>query len=831
MSWGTASLRASVLSAALGLMVLYMYGHILRSLAERDRDATGAISLLAVLYVVMSPGFWWAATRPGPVMTGCLLFAASGALVVSCWRRPRRGTGTAAAVLAGLTLVEYPTAGLLTPVLIFILWAAHGQSRGIWRWGVRVGTAYVLGMALGGALLMVLWMHSSVIAPDAPLFPMTAQMTRLWLDAAASQVFPAGWLAVSLIVACCLLLAWHAWRRIGRHARKRSIAIQSALVATLLVLLLLPPHMMDVFSTADGRLVLPWIGLAAAFGLSATYLCRHLHNRLAAILLVALAASAVWRYPHMTARPAGALAPAWDAVLADVRSEDWMVSDGLMDAPLRLAARERGVELLFIHPALSGHPPYRDQLATRLANPRHRSLARISPAALIADRLAAQPAESPAVHFLAYPERIVQSGQSLRPHLARYEAAPADRTWAAADILIEHTAFWEHIGPALSQLSRRRDDYGGFAESIRAHLARIANDLGVVMEHRGETAHARACYEQALSLDPLNLSARINLAIATTGALADDVLARRIERECGPDLVARLARESGFIFSQRALYWLSGLCGLQEPDDLPADIVQDIARAYLSGEAQAALQRAEAAVTRHPTSRAAWMLMGALAFEAGDEARLDRVLDQMNRRDERWAPLLMALGRRAMEREDYPRAATLLNEAHALWPLNIRIMEALIQLDLHLRDDRSLERHMRDLLAIDPWNPWANFALGLRHVREQEPDLAESALRRAIGGRPFPVAYNNLAWLLYERDRLTDALFYARRAVELDPYAWAHWDTLAAVLMRLEAWDAAGEALRAALTLNPDSAETRARADAWSEATGQEMGPRNSLKE
>lgn len=810
-------------NALLGVLCLLLFRRLLRCLPGFEREAGWAADL-AMIYLAFAPGFWWAATRAGPSLIAYVMLAVIALWTIQCFRSPdtRRASGLSAAVLTGWVAVEYPAAGCLAPIPLFALLAAHGTSVGFWRWFSWIAAGTIAGCLAGAGALMLRWLPVWPAESDVSLIDMVRLAGAAWRETADRQWPDIGWLAVATTVLCSLALALPARMRTRRRARRRTVLVQAGLLAVLCGLPFIPPHRLDAFQPVDGRLILPWIGLAIAFGACADFLCGRFRRRSVpyGALVALLLGGAVWRLPYMTARPAGALEPVWSAVLAGARDGDWMISDGWMDAPLWLAAREKGVEPLFIHPGMSGHPPYRAWLVDQMTEARYRSLAAISPVALVSDRLAGPPDEGPNLFFLSYPERIVLSGQALAPRMARYEAARPDQLPPPSGLLREHEAFWSVCEPALDRLARRRDEHGRMAHALQRHLSRIANDLGVVMEHRGRADYAALCYERALAFNPDNLSARINRELAATGGVADSALARRLQRECGPGLPGRLARESGFVFSRRALYWIGGLCGLLDPEELPHELVQDIARAYLSGDPANALDRAEAAVAQFPASRSAWMLLGALAFETGDEWRLERALDQMQRRDERWAPLLMALGRRAMEHEDYPRAATLLGEAHAMWPLNIRIMEALIQLDLHLRDDRSLERHMRDLLAIDPWNPWANFALGLRHVRDQEPDLAESALRRAIGGRPFPVAYNNLAWLLHERGRLSDALFYARRAVELDPYAWAHWDTLGAILMELEAWDAAGEALRAALTLNPDNGETRARADAWSAATG-----------
>lgn len=822
----TATFRLSLLNLLWGGLALVIFHRFVYLLPAPNVEAGPSVrertAHLATAYLAFAPGFWWNASRPGPAMTGFLLVLIVTGLVLHCHRQPDGRTGWLTAAIAGCAAWETLGAALCAPFFLFALFAVQRRRFKFLPWCGFISSGGAVGFLLGWGMA---WWANPELGAWAILSAWRTTMLR--------QFPHTGWLAIGTVAVGALCLSLWVRLRPRKRIRVRTRLIQALIVLGLLALLWLPSVTSELFQPVDGQWIMPWATLAIAFGVSSVFFLSKRRpstskqreqastklapSALFMLLMAMLLASAVGRYPRMSARAASGFDPIWQAMLEEVRIGDWIVSDGSLDAPLGLIAREQQTKPLFIHPGLTGHAPYRARLASQLDDPGDRSLAGVSPSALIADHLSGRSPSPHRVYFLGYPEMIVQSGRSLRPRRARYETLPDDAPLASDEWMREQETFWSDTAPALDRLSVRHDTTGRTALALRRYLGRIANDLGVVMEHRGETVHAARCYERALAFDPDNVSAWINQQVLDTGEVSDGALTSRLRRDCGPDLMARLARDHGFIHNRRALYWLSDLCGLRDFDDLPADRVKAMARAYIANEPREALRMAVDMTEQFPASRFAWMLMGALAFETGDDAAWERALDQMNRRDERWAPLLMALGQRAMEEQDYERAATLLDEVHLLWPLNVRLLETLIQLDLHVRDAATLDRHLRELLGMDPWNPWGNFALGLRYMRGREPDLAEAALRRAIGGRPFPMAYNNLAWLLYERGNWTDALFYARRAVELDPYAYAHWDTLGAILMALEAWDAAGEALHAALALNPDDEGVNARLKAWAE--------------
>jgi tetratricopeptide (TPR) repeat protein len=110
-----------------------------------------------------------------------------------------------------------------------------------------------------------------------------------------------------------------------------------------------------------------------------------------------------------------------------------------------------------------------------------------------------------------------------------------------------------------------------------------------------------------------------------------------------------------------------------------------------------------------------------------------------------------------------------------------------------------LQRDLTSVLA------WTN--LGNAEMRLGRGPAAEEAFRRALALDPEAAdALNNLAWLLYEQQRIAEAEPLARRAVALTaPDPWMRLDTLARILTARGACEEAAMTFREAIGSLPAS--------------------------
>ncbi len=112
-------------------------------------------------------------------------------------------------------------------------------------------------------------------------------------------------------------------------------------------------------------------------------------------------------------------------------------------------------------------------------------------------------------------------------------------------------------------------------------------------------------------------------------------------------------------------------------------------------------------------------------------------------------------------------------------------------------------------LVQHPEFPSLHWYLGLVHFRERKLDQAHQSLQRALQLDPqLDEAAFALAWVLHDMGRLTEAIHWARAALDAKPQAQRHAQ-VGWLLMVQQKFDEALTPLRAALALEPDLVSAR----------------------
>lgn len=245
--------------------------------------------------------------------------------------------------------------------------------------------------------------------------------------------------------------------------------------------------------------------------------------------------------------------------------------------------------------------------------------------------------------------------------------------------------------------------------------------------------------------------------------------------------------------------------------------------ALASGQRDAAVKMAAAALAEAPKSSTAWVTLGQALKSSGqwDEAELAYAnairLDGAN-------PLVrmslgelkLATGRPAEALRDYELA---IQRRPALVAAQMGLGHALACLG---RNDRALERY-EHVLILKPRLAEAEFAAGYVLARLGKPQEAEIRYRRVLAARPdFAAAWLNLGGLLREQGRELQAEAALGRAIELRPDLIPAWLNLA-LLERQRCRPSKAEAhLLRALELDSGHAETLV---AWCQFRNAEADP------
>ena len=262
---------------------------------------------------------------------------------------------------------------------------------------------------------------------------------------------------------------------------------------------------------------------------------------------------------------------------------------------------------------------------------------------------------------------------------------------------------------------------------------------------------------------------------------------------------------------------------LEENPCHPQALVGIALVALASGQSEAAVRMARAAVAAAPRMITAWVALGQALKAAGRNDEAERAyihaisLDGTNALARMgWGELKLASGRAQEAIGEFELA---LKRQPALATAHMGLGNALAYLD---RNAEALARYMQ-AMAICPRMPEAEFAAGFVLSRMGKPKDAELRYRRALALRPdFAAAWMNLGSLLREQGREAYAKAALLRAVELRPELISGWVNLAILERECYRPAEAENYLRKAFALNPELVDTLV---AWCQFRSAERDP------
>jgi tetratricopeptide (TPR) repeat protein len=265
--------------------------------------------------------------------------------------------------------------------------------------------------------------------------------------------------------------------------------------------------------------------------------------------------------------------------------------------------------------------------------------------------------------------------------------------------------------------------------------------------------------------------------------------------------LARIAVRDGDLSS--ATNWLNRAQAAGAP---ASELATEKALAHVQagdlGEARAILERL---LERSPDSGRAWAILASLRLQQGDELGFEDAV--MRLRSVSGGDLVAALltAQKAILNEDGARARRELETALRIQPGHQQALETLLRLDVGEGRKDDGRHHARQLLKVDPGNAFAYWVLGSIQLQGGETELAADSFRRSLARRRSVEALNDLAWLLYQKGELDEALSLARECVTVPPEIADAWDTLGVILMAQGKIPEARSALEKALMLAPQA--------------------------
>lgn len=835
---GPAAFLPNVFSALCGAGCVWLVFQLVRRMGfvpshERLAPATRTLAGgAAALYLMVAIPFWMASNRAHYASLDLLLLLGAVELM---WRFRERGhRGLVYLIPATLVLgaVESPTMAAVLPafgVYYLLLLRARRPAGGVSM--ARMAAAVLPGLCV---FLLFVWQYYRSPAAEWREFPnygraLLYALQEQWALLRGS-VPRHGWLMLVfsgfLPWAICVWMPRDSREFAQRTGMRALMAVISGLAVAILFNARYAPWRL---TGASPLLVTPYVFIAAYFGYSVGYwysasaaladrnepVPASLPRLILALFLVLLLIGGWRNYPSIQRRGAAACNRLAAAMAGHMGGRAVLVTDGLCDDLLLLAARDRRMEMNVVNSRMTSRLPYRRYAASLATLPRLRALARAGFLPFLTQWLKTDPRVAERVAFQSSPDAWLNAGYGLLPDRSLYRGFRGDDETDVDALVAGHRAFWKQAETELTQMKSGAPPLRRIAELLGRHLSRVANDAGVYLENRERFADAVEAYRAAIALGPRNLSAALNLR-ETLLATGETEEAQRAEAE-GERMALEqkmplkaLVDSCGHVRTKAALDRLREMWNRSSRTSAPdSPGWTEALEAANRGEADDARRKLEKILRDDPDFDPAWVLLARLAQEAGDHATLQRVVQRMRADGKEWPQVLVIVGEEAMKRKDLVGARKYLERAARLWPDDTATLEKLVRMDLARNRADTPPAHLDALLTLDPRNAIGNFALGSLLAEAGDHDLAETAFRAAIERERYPPALNNLAWLLQAQGRLDEALSFAREATQSDPTSYNAWDTLGVVHMKRGALEDAESVLRMAQTLRPDAVEVQ----------------------
>ena len=542
----TLSLRLNLLSAfcgALSVALTFLIAASIRhdktfeeaSLRRPVRGAGLVSGAIAALILLSSASCWIVSSRAHPVMLGLALALCAARAYQRYEYDARLWRIALAGLLWGLACTEVPACVLMTPVflaavLISLLRKGELSARSILVTGCSMAVGLVPLLILGAR-----FMHTPayVWREFDGYLQVLYYIGRNYTQVLLYSLPRVGWLTLFLFS----LLPWFilfAFRPVaGRQVRGNvlfgSVILNGVLTAVLALIVL--DGSVSPWSVSHHRasLVTPYVAIALWGGYLAGYWVilfgrpdrvgrvtplRRALQFATPVAFAAVLGLAGWRHaPAVDTRPAAVAARLSQQMLEDAAPYRYLVGGHPLDDIIRIIARERGSKLTILTPPPSGTVgAYNRYLASLFPDsPRLASLARVGFLPLVQELVSAQSGLADQVAVIANPDLWAAAGRDPWPLRTLFVAGPKDVRTAAANLLKERGEFWSSWKAAPAAETEEGSLARPWAEVSYTHVAKVANNAGVLLEDQGREDDAETAYRAARSIDPDNISALLNL--------------------------------------------------------------------------------------------------------------------------------------------------------------------------------------------------------------------------------------------------------------------------------------------------------------------------------
>ena len=230
-------------------------------------------------------------------------------------------------------------------------------------------------------------------------------------------------------------------------------------------------------------------------------------------LAAAVFASALLNHSRTDARRGDAAQEYAQLIVKRLNGRGWIVGAGNLMDTLRIEIFEAGVPAEVLDLGLLSHKAYQTHLLTILPHPELTSLVEAGPVALLKQWLRMEPSFKDELAVVYYSDLIHALDKEAVPSPAFYTVDEALPSVVSPDLFLQDfRSTWNEAGAlAASARSSRDPTVELVGREISAHLSKLANDTGVLLEDLGYAPEAVEAYAEARNLNPGNVVALANL--------------------------------------------------------------------------------------------------------------------------------------------------------------------------------------------------------------------------------------------------------------------------------------------------------------------------------
>jgi len=446
-----------------------------------------------------------------------------------------------------------------------------------------------------------------------------------------------------------------------------------------------------------------------------------------------------------------------DDVIVGMGDRSYLITDGVLDSSLRLAARKADKTVHLINLAAGNDRHYGRYHASLFVAHDLQNMARLGVMPLIHEWLGRDTNITSQAAFLTVPDIAEAHNLIGVPDRVMYRIENKGVLPSPDDLFQAHLHYWNTA--AIPDANDMQPHDAGLMQTHHAMrwLSRVANDLGVTMEEQQRDELAQSAYEKAIEIWPDNISAMLNLFNWAKRSHPEDV----------EKYQTMLDKQVGQHRNAFDLRYLTQVCGQVRDTSIMLGEASMLGKA---GQDQLALSRLERAAGLIVEEDVAAQLSLARLYLRGQkvdesDAIYRRMLESNPDNTAAWNGLL----RIALQRRQYEEANHILNRLEQLGAESQFIQLERASLNAAQGNFDEAKKQLQELTrqASPPIDAW--YILGLIALAEQDEESFNNVAPALEVNRYYMPGMLLLGEHAMKKLQFDTARGYLEQALVLDP--------------------------------------------------------------